>query len=165
MWLTWVLVPSSFDSKLQCIWTTCKTHREKWSRSKKHSKIGRSKNIFNIFGVIINRHAHKRTHVLLHILRKQQAQQHFPNLFENIFDTYLTTRLFWWRLKVLPSLTLSPGVQASASWLSQPAPETRRGHGGRGEAETRRSSSRGKSHSWREGRTKCWTSCCSARGD
>lgn len=24
MWLTWVLVPSSFDSKLQCIWTTYK---------------------------------------------------------------------------------------------------------------------------------------------
>lgn len=26
VWLTWVLVPSSFDSKLQCIWATCKVN-------------------------------------------------------------------------------------------------------------------------------------------
>ena len=33
MWLTWVLVPSSFDSKLQWIWTTYNTDRQRGSVS------------------------------------------------------------------------------------------------------------------------------------
>lgn len=68
-------------------------------------------------------------------------------------SVHLTLLLF--NLRCRPSLSPSPGVQESASWPFQPAPETRRALGGRGEAALRQNSSMGRFHSWREKRPRC----------